>query len=251
MSGNRYNYLDDMAVGKDTEPVNESPSYEETKSALEAFINPLMNVERAEDAYTNLRIQPKLKVGTMCPGGQNGRPQVDPHRLLLSSENNMIYRLYFTEMTDFEHPLFQNRFTRLLRSLSSAQVLHIHLGNGTYGAWPLYGIGNMMDALQRATCKVICHCNGKSGFGETCLWLFAGEREISEFGSLYFTALKEHLSWSKDWTEYFRTIFQRAVTLQILDQKEADKLITSSCSIQLLQREVISRINSTATPDPE
>lgn len=187
--------------------------------------------------------RPKVVMTNNLCGGMGGSSNVDTNKLLLSTKDNVNFRLFLTEMTDLANAKFQNRFAKLLRCLGSKQTLHIHTGNGVYGMWPLFDIGIILDAMTRTQCKVIVHINGRASFCETCLWLFTEGREISEFGTLFFCGMQRHLEWSPNWRGYLCTILDRAVDLGVLTTSEKDSLLTTNKDLQLKQREVVARLN--------
>ncbi len=185
----------------------------------------------------------------MFCGGQNNNDK--RFRLLLSTTDKVNFNLYFTEYTDLDHPSFQNRFVKLLRTLSENTTLNIHLGNGVYGKYPIYSFGNIIDAIQRASCKVIIHINGRAGFSESVLWLFAHERVISEFGSLYFSGMQQQLEWYPRWYNFYKFIYDHAVAIGIINQSEMDQLMTTNIDIPILQRDVIRRLQTEMGTPPD
>lgn len=187
--------------------------------------------------------RPKIVMTNNFCGGTCGSSGVDASKLLLSTTDNVHFRLFLTEMTDLSNSKFQNRFAKLLRCLGSKQTLHIHTGNGVYGVWPLFDLGIILDAMERTQCKVHVHINGRASFCETCLWLFAEGREISEFGTLFFCGMQRHLEWSPNWRGYLCTILDRAVDLGVLTEGEKDSLLTTNKDLQFKQREVMTRLN--------
>lgn len=181
--------------------------------------------------------------------GQGCTIQDKCYKLMLSTNDNVNFNLYFTEYTDLDHPKFQNRFCKLLRTLAQNTHLHIHMGNGIYGYYPIFSYGNVIDAIQRTQSKIIAHINGRAGFAETSLWLFAHERVISEFGSLYFTGMQQYLEWYPRWFFFFEFIFNRAVELNILTKEEMEQLMTSNMDIFLSRSEVLARMQRATQPE--
>lgn len=163
-------------------------------------------------------------------------------RLLLSTTNNIHFTLYFTEYTDLDHPKFQNRLCKFLRTMTTQQSLSIHMGNGILGKWPVFSYGNIIDAIQRCAGSITMHVNGRAGFAESCLWLFGHKREVSEFGSLYFAGLQDFMESYPRWFGYFNWIYQQAITIGIINEEEVKKLMTSNIDLPLMQREVLTRI---------
>ncbi len=200
------------------------------------------------DSMSVPRLGINLSDAEMCMNGCNGGND-KRYRLLLSTTDKIHFHLYVTEYTDFDHPSFQNRFIKLLRTLNENTTLNIHLGNGIYGNYPIFSFGNIIDALQRTNCKVIIHCNGRAGFAESVLWAFGHERVISEFGSLYFTGMQQWFEWYPRWYNFYKFIYDHLVAINVLTQSEMDQLMTTNIDIPLLQREILTRLAAGAPPD--
>lgn len=163
-------------------------------------------------------------------------------RMLLSTTNNIHFTLYLTEFTDLDHPKFQNRLCKFLRTMTDQQSLCIQMGNGIYGKYPIFSYGNIIDAIQRCTGTITMHINGRAGFAESCLWLFGHKREISEFGSLYFAGMQDFMEWYPRWYGYFTWIYSQAIAIGIINETEVKGLMTSNIGLSLMPREVLTRL---------
>ncbi len=184
----------------------------------------------------------------MCGGQeQYQKRRAMATRLLISTKDSMNFNLYITEVTEFDNPEWQNKFCKLLRTLTDAQTLHVYTGNFAYGAWPVYSLGALLDAMSRTAGRVITHINGRSSFGETVLWMYGHERYISEFGTLMFIGLQKHLECTPMYHSYFRTLYKKAKELNILTQAEIEDCMTSNKCLQLTYTDVINRINAKQT----
>lgn len=175
-------------------------------------------------------------------------------RLLLSTTDNVIFRLYLTEMTEYDDPTYQRRFCKFMRCLSGTQTLHFHMGCGCYGWYPIYTYGCMVDAMQRTQGKVITHLNGRSSFSETILWLYGHERVVSEFTTITFKGLQGFLERGfANWRSYFETFFLRAMDLKLITKDEKDMLLTTNKILNLSYRDIIARIQTqdANVDDPE
>lgn len=225
-------------------------AYESLQSSMLGNKDLVYNPPMLTGSLSIPRLGMKLSDAALnCYGGCTSQ-QDKYYKLMLSTSDNVNFNLYFTEYTDLDHPKFQNRFCKLLRTLSQNAQLHIHMGNGIYGYYPIFSYGNVIDAIQRTQSKIVAHVNGRAGFCETSLWLFAHERVISEFGSLYFTGMQQYLEWYPRWHFFYEFIFNRAVDLKILTQEEMDQLMTTNMDIYLSRAEVVARMQRENKPDP-
>ena len=201
--------------------------------------------------YGGSRNHPVLR--TLCPDDGGWRAKWERmremrERLLINSHDNVNFNLYITEITELDQPKFQNRFCKLLRTLSENQTLHIHTGNFVYGYFPAYNMGCLLDAIMRARCKVITHINGRASFTETVLWMYGHERQISEFGTILFVGMQDRFKWSPEWYDHFAKMYTRAVELKLLTEEEKTMCLTSNKCVQLTYDEIVNRLHA-AEPD--
>lgn len=171
-------------------------------------------------------------------------------RLLLSTKDNVNFRLYITEMTEYDDPMYQRRLSKFLRCLDEKQTLHIHLGCGCYGNFPVYSYGSVIDAIQRTRGKIITHLNGRSSFSETILWIYGDERVISEFTTITFKGLQNYFeNGFAEWRAYFETFFNRAMDIKLITKDEKEMLLTSNKTLNLTYRDIIDRLHAKADDD--
>lgn len=259
MTTERLQYVSDAFGSMPDQPVLSAEQKEQMFSGTESFLQENKKSEYDFTTHNGLisytydphrPIKPQIVMSNnFC--AMSGGHGVDTNKLLLTTKDDVIFRLFLTEMTDFSDSKFQNRFSKLLRCLGEKQTLHIYTGNGVYGAWPLFDLGTILDAIARTRCKVTVHINGRASFCETCLWMWAENREISEFGTLFFCGMQRHLEWSPTWYGYLSTLLSRGVELGVLTQKECDDLLTTNKDIQFKQREVVERLNRKLVPPTE
>lgn len=210
--------------------------------SLEGGILPRVNVNMPDNKTKHLDIDRIIALGNQEYANRQTR-------LYLHTTDQINYWLYFTEMTNYDDVIFQNRFVKLLHTLDERCTLHIHIGNGNFTYYPIFSYGNIIDAIQRTRATVITHINGRASFSETCIWLFGHERVISEFSTLCFSGLQKFLQGTGSntfapWRQYFDTILSRAVSLNILTEKEKTDLMSTSKVLQLTYREVTARISN-------
>lgn len=216
-------------------------------SAFESLQSSVSKMDKNNSMWIRVgsKLSPHYQLNEKLDWFEDMKKRKDQNRrLLISTKDNTIFRLYITEMTEYDDPVYQKRFCKFLRTLSPTQTLHIHTGNGCYDDYPIYTYGCMIDAIQRTSGKVITNLNGRSSFSEVVLWMYGHERYLSEFATVSFIGLQKHLEWSPCWRSYFETILDRAVEIKIITNDEKNTLLTTNKTLYLSYRDVIDRIHA-------
>lgn len=230
-------------------PVIVTGSDKTAMESLDCSVQTAHGVSYELDLSNKLRPRVNVKCSDMDWEADWKKRKEQNLKLLLSTKDNVVFRLYITEMTLYDHPTYQRRLCKFLRCLSDSQTVHIHLGCGCYDRYPVYTVGCVIDAIQRCRGTVITHLNGRASFSETCIWLTGHQRVFSEFTTISFVGLQQFLKYTPEWAAFFELFLSRAVDLKILTKEEKDTIMTSNKTVNLSYRDIVDRLAAKSDAD--
>lgn len=164
--------------------------------------------------------------------------RVEP--LLIRTSDNTNYRVYMRSAIEFTQS-YLNGMCRFLDSRVPGQTVTFVLGVKLMD-WQAHILGGVVSAMIDCKAKVTTICAGYCGIAETMLWCFGKERLVYRYGALTFG----HTSIVKACEAYkafFDMVYQKALSIGVLTQEEADGLKNNGTELMLLYNEINERLN--------
>lgn len=214
--------------------------------SLEAYASSPVNSDYKVDNPAleyHKRYSTNAKFGYMdcCMDNPKFLQQIAGLNIFRGSQENSI-RLFISDRTCLDHPIFQNRFCFLLGSLCDKKI-DIYAGNSINGYMPLCSLGCLFDALECSVADVTMHICGRCGMSETMLWVHAKNKCITQYGSLYFSGVGRILEMYPMWREYYETVFIKAKNIGLINDQDIVDLLTTNNLIYISATDTLAALN--------